>query len=321
MCLTLLLPTSAVALERSGPGDNPRLERRVLNMAHSGGELEAPMNTMYAFKRADRLGADVLELDVQSSRDGRLIVIHDATVNATTNGRGKVANKTIRQLRRLDAAYWFVPGKGTVSGLKPRSYPLRGARNGRQRVRGYVRSDFRIPTLGEVFKAFPDTPINIEIKGTSDDDVASYLRTGKLLARFLNRRPRTDVIVASFKDEVLADFHGRAPHVGLAAGQQALMGYFLTGEALPEGTVALQVPVEYSGIPVVTRDFVQRAQRDGYAVHVWFSGSAPDTSRTYRQMINACVDGLMPARPRMLERILDERGIERPGEPGVDPCA
>ena len=78
--------------------------------------------------------------------------------------------------------------------------------------------------------------------------------------------------------------------------------------------MALQVPVEYSGIRVLTPEFVARAHADGYAVHVWFSGSAPDDATTYNAMIDACVDGLMPARPTLLERILDRRDIA-PGQP------
>ena len=69
---------------------NPWLEQRVLNMAHSGGEHEAPMNTMYAFQRAVALGSDMLELDVQSTADGQVVVIHDATVDETTDGTGRV---------------------------------------------------------------------------------------------------------------------------------------------------------------------------------------------------------------------------------------
>jgi glycerophosphoryl diester phosphodiesterase len=55
-------------------------------------------------------------------------------------------------------------------------------------------------------------------------------------------------------------------------------------------------------------------------VHIWFSGSAPDDETTYNLMIDRCADGLMPAYPTLLERILDERGIVRPGQPGIDPC-
>ena len=127
--------------------------------------------------------------------------------------------------------------------------------------------------------------------------------------------------MTSFNDAALADFHRRSPQTGLAPGQQGITAYFLYGTRPIEGTVALQVPVENSGIRILTPEFVARAHRDGYAVHVWFSGTAPDDAATYNAMIDACVDGLMPARPTLLERILDERGIERPGRPGVHPCA
>lgn len=299
---------------------NPWLDMRVMNMAHSGGEHEAPMNTLYAFKRADRLGADMLELDVQSTKDGRLVVIHNSTIDDTTGGTGYVKDKTLRQLKRYDAAYWFVPGRSTVHGLDRSAYPLRGARNGQVRVSGYSFWDFTIPTLDEVFKAFPDTPINIEIKGTNDNDLDSFLRTGRLLADFLNRSGRTDVIVASFKDEALTDFHQRAPQIGLSPGMNSLINYYLFGTKPMEGTVALQVPVTYSGIRVLT-DLVLKAQADGYAVHAWFSGSAPDTAASYNDVIDTCVDGLMPAKPTVLEEVLTSRGIERPARPGIDPCA
>jgi glycerophosphoryl diester phosphodiesterase len=310
-------PAAGAAVE-----PNPWLEQRVLNMAHSGGEREAPTNTMYAFERAVERGADMIELDVQSTRDRRLVVLHDATVDETTDGSGKVEAMTLRRVRRLDAAYWFVPRRGTTHDAADRRYRFRGVRTGdRPAPEGYQRSDFAVPTLAQVFRRFPGVPINIEIKGTKDSDTASYLRTGRLLAELVNESGRSDVVVTSFNDAAVADFHARSPQTALAPGMQELMTYFLGGARPIEGTVALQVPVEYSGIPVVTREFVARAHADGYAVHVWFSGTAPDDGATYNAMIDACVDGLMPARPTLLERILDRRGIERPGVPGVDPCA
>ena len=142
-------------------------------------------------------------------------------------------------------------------------------------------------------------PINIEIKGTADDDAASFLRTGRLLAKMLNKVGRTDVIVTSFNDAALVDFHALAPQIGLAPGRDALTAYFLAGTRPMEGTVALQVPVTFSGIPVMSKEFVAKAHADGYAVHVWFSGSAPDTAKTYNAMIDMCADGLMPARPTL----------------------
>lgn len=270
-----LAPTVAAEMPQ-----NPWLEQRVLNMAHSDGEDEAPMNTMYAFRRAVALGSDMLELDVQSTVDGQVVVIHNATLDETTSGTGRLVDATPDEVKELDAVHWFVPGRSAVHGFDPAAYPLREARFGRPKVEGFKPKDFMVPTLREVPKAFPTTPMNIEIKGTNDADTASFTRTGTLPAELLNKNGRTDLIVGSFNDTALADFHARA-----------------------------------------TRHFVERAHRHGYAVHVWFSGSAPDDAATYYAIIDTCADGIMPAEPTLLESIPDERGIERPGQPGVGPCA
>src|SRR5215217_4283067 len=74
-------------------------KRAPLNIAHQGGEDEFPSNTLYAFRKAVAAGADMLELDIGVTKDGKV------------NGHGTVASKTLRQIKRLDAAYWFAPGK------------------------------------------------------------------------------------------------------------------------------------------------------------------------------------------------------------------
>ena len=102
--LALLLPATAHAQS------NPWLKERVLNIAHQGGEDEFPSNTLYAFKRAVRAGADMLELDVGVTRDGKVVVSHDTTLDRTTNGHGTIASHTLRQVKRLDGAYWFAKG-------------------------------------------------------------------------------------------------------------------------------------------------------------------------------------------------------------------
>jgi glycerophosphoryl diester phosphodiesterase len=110
--------------------DNPWLERRVLNIAHQGGEIEAPSNTLFALKTAKEKGADVLELDVHMSADGEIVVIHDATVDRTTNGEGRVDSMTVEQLKDLDAAHWFVPDCGTCHGKDDAAYAYRGLATG-----------------------------------------------------------------------------------------------------------------------------------------------------------------------------------------------
>jgi glycerophosphoryl diester phosphodiesterase len=301
---------------------NPWLQRRFLNMAHAGGESEAPMNTMYAFKRAVALGADMIELDVESTADDQLVVIHNASVDQTTNGAGLVRDMTFGQVRALDAAYNFVPGRSAVPGLPPESYPLRGVRTHDQKPpEGYKAADFAIPSLREVLREFPDVPINIEIKGTSDTDVASFLHNATLLAKLLKKTDRTDIIVTSFNDVTVAAFHQLLPRIPLAPGSSGLIAYFLAGVRPIDGTVALQIPVRFSGVLVATPEFISRAHSDGYAVHVWFSGSAPEDEAAYNALIDACADGVMAAWPTLLEQILDERHIARPGTPGVDACS
>ena len=313
VALAPLTPVHAADSSTPTP-TNPWLKMRVMDMAHAGGEIEAPTDTMYAFKRAVKLGADMLELDVQSTKDNRLVVMHNATVDGTTNGTGYISDLTLKQAQKLDDAYWFVPGVGADHDAKPKQYTLRGIRTGQKPVpKGYKRSDFALSTLAQVFKQFPHTPINIEIKGTSDSDLASYERTGTLLANFLNKSGRTDVIVVSFNDDVTAAFHQLAPQIGTAPGTVGVTKYFLSGVKPPEGTVALQVPVEQGGLRVVTPEFVKKAHADGYAVHVWFDpGNGADDKKTYEQMIDAGVDGLMDGRPTLLEKIFRQRKTPAP---------
>jgi glycerophosphoryl diester phosphodiesterase len=315
--VALLIPAGAAA------GGNPWPERRVIHMAHQGGEWEAPSNTMFALRRALDRGVDMLELDVHSTADGKLVVIHDATVDRTTNGSGRVVDMTLRRLRRLDAAYNFVRGRNAVPDQPPEAYPFRGVRTGdRKPPKGYRKRDFRIPTLAEVFRRFPDVPINIEIKGNADSDFESFRRNAELLAAFLNARPERaeEVIVVSFNDAAVQRFHELAPEFGTAPGLATVASYFTTG--VPPGPEydAIQIPVQFEGIPVATRDFVARAHADGYAVHV-FPDHDEENEELYRRLLEICVDGLMTAYPTRFERYLRRANVIGPGrEDGSDPC-
>lgn len=275
------------------------------------------MNTMYAFGRALDVGSDMLEIDVQLTADGDLAVIHDATVDDSTDKAGPVAEYSMDELRAMDAAHWFVPGRSTVHDDPDAEYPLRGARHGDVDVEGHDPEDFGVPSLSDVLEEFPDTPVNIEIKGSGTPQ--SYLDAAEELGAQLESTEREDVIVGSFSDEALARFHELVPEVDMSAGQDAMIAYYLSDRPLPEGVVALQVPITYSGLRVVSREFVDRAHEDGYAVHAWFSGSAPDDAESYAEVIDTCVDALMPSRPSVLEEVFAEKGTERPSPGGTPP--
>jgi len=104
--LTLFLVTLGVI---SKPAlDHPyysNLPNRPLVIAHQGGDGLWPGETMYAYKHAAELGADVLEMDIHITRDDLLVLMHDETVDRTTNGSGEIGNMTMEELKTLDAGY------------------------------------------------------------------------------------------------------------------------------------------------------------------------------------------------------------------------
>jgi len=321
--LLLALPATAHA------ATNPWLADRFLNFAHQGGEDELPSNTMYALKTSLRVGADALELDVGYTKDDQLVVIHDNTVDRTTNGTGSVNDLTLAQVQALDGAYWFVPGRNAVHGLDPSAYPLRGIRTGdKPPPKGFTADDFRIPSLAEVLRAFPDTPINIEIKGRDGSDDAVYFHGADLLAAQLNAARRTDVIVASFNQKAIDRFHAAAPQIGVAPGIDGMASFLLANGSPGAGVVAFQIPITFefggSTLTVTSPDTVMRAHEAGYAVHVWLSDDI-ESRATYERLLDMCVDGIMAAQPAALERLLAERHVVRPkaggsGWTGWDPC-
>jgi glycerophosphoryl diester phosphodiesterase len=287
---------------------------RPLNIAHQGGEDEFPSNTMYAFRKALRAGADMLELDIGVTRDGKVVVMHDTTVGGKTNGHGTIASKTLRQIRRLDAAYWFAPGASDhySHDLARRAYRFRGVATGRRDPpKGFRRSDFRVPTLAQVLKAFPRTPINIEIKGrTPLETDAEYVKNAEALARLLKDTKRRNLIVVSFHQAAVDRFHELVPKIALAPGMGGATNWLLVGGSPGPGVVAFQLPITFTTgdttIPVTTAQNVARAHSEGYAWQNWFSNEDRDAPATWRSLIDMCVDGTMTSRPVAYEKVLKQ---------------
>lgn len=294
---------------------NPWLDRRVLNIAHQGGEIEAPSDTMFAFKTATAKGANVLEMDVHATADGEIVVLHDNTVDRTTGGTGRVDALTLDQIRALDAAHWFVPGCGTCTGRPDADYTYRGFATGQRPIPPelgqFQPSDFRIPTLREVLRTFPDKLLNIEIKATSPDTTPYEATLAALLDEFGRD---TDTIVASFNDSAIDRFKQHNSTVSTSPGIGDVVAFwlatrgFLPGIPLP-GHHALQVPTEYLGMQIVSASFVRKAHNHGLAVHVW----TIDDRAQMEAMVDAGVDGIMTNRPTLLEQVLREKGVKYPG--------
>jgi glycerophosphoryl diester phosphodiesterase len=283
-----------------------------LNIAHQGGEDEFPSNTMYAFKRALRAGADMLELDIGVTKDNKVIVMHDTTVDGKTNGHGTVSSKMLRQMRKLDAAYWFAPRAANHYSheLAKRAYRFRGIATGRRRApKGFTRADFRVPTLAQVLRAFPRTPINVEIKGrTPAEATEEYVQNAEVLASLLKGTSHRKLIVVSFQQAAVDRFHELVPKIDVAPGIDGAASYLLGGGSPGDGVVVFQVPITFqfggSLLDVTTAGNVARAHRDGYAWQNWFSDDDRDAPATWRKLIDMRVDGTMTSRPVAYERVL-----------------
>lgn len=153
-----------------------------LVFAHRGGSGENPESTLAAFVAAARDPAVALELDVRASRDGHIVVIHDATVDRTTGGTGQVNQLTLVELQALDAGFCATPGRGSGTARRrdcdptpdPQRFPFRGLGH-------------RIPTLAEVLAQVPrETLIGIEVKAPGfEAPLAAQLRASGRLSRLI----------------------------------------------------------------------------------------------------------------------------------------
>ncbi|MGH8982091.1 MAG: glycerophosphodiester phosphodiesterase, partial [Acidimicrobiales bacterium] len=238
-----------------------------------------------------------IELDVHATADGELVVSHDATVDRTTNGSGAIAAMTLRQLRALDNAYWFIPGADVTPDRPSGDYPYRG--------RAPAERDFGVATLREVLERFPGIVLNLDIKQTAPA-VVSYEATLAALLDEYGRRD--DVIVASFHDVALERFAAVAPHLPISAGTTETTEFWRAvheGHGLPElAAAAFQVPDRMGDLVVVDALFVSAAHDAGIAVHVWTVNDAA----AMHHLVDLGVDGIITDLPSTLQHVLATRG-------------
>lgn len=273
-------------LPRSRPG-HPYLAGAPIFAAHRGGAALAPENTLEAFRQAVEVwGADMLEMDVRLTADGEVVVIHDETVDRTTDNSGPVAGFTMDRLSQLDAGARFLDLEGRPA------YRGRGV---------------RVPRFTEVLEAFPRTRLNVEAKCRQ---VA---------------RPLADLVTAHGASHrvLLAAEHeaNRRPARGYrgpwGASRSQLRPFWVLHRtplsALYTPAVdVLQVPASHRGRPVVTARFLREAHARNLPVHVW----VVDDPSEMRRLLALGVDGLQTDRPDLLARVLHEE-TGRPLPPGL----
>lgn len=261
-------------LQSYGPsGGRPEALRR-LCFAHRGGASLWPENTLVAFRAALDLGVTHLESDLRQTRDGHLVLFHDARVERTTNGTGYVHEHTLAELQALDAGYRFYQSGG---------YPYRG--------RG-----LRVPTLEEALDLLPTAHFNLELKGRS---LALGARLWQLISR---RQIQERLLVAAANDVSVQRFRELSRgEVATSAGSRECLRFVCAAHTgtwrwLTPEYDALQLPLRLGRLPVVTRRSIRAAHELGVQVHVW----TIDDPETMSALWQHGVDGIMTDRPDLL---------------------
>jgi len=259
-----------------GPGSPIRV------IGHRGAAAFAPENTLPSFAHALEVGADAVELDLHMSTDGELMVIHDATLDRTTDGSGPVEGRTREELQRFDAGHGFTPDRGAT-------HPFRG-------------QGLRIPTLSEVLEAVGDLPVVAEIKS---------LQAGRAMGRWLRKTSKRErILVGGFNREEV-DPAGREAR-WRCAYQDELRSFVLAGKIGLEGLFApkvvdaAMVPEKRGPIRIVSRRWVGQAHAHDIGVFVWTVNHPDDM----RRLFDWGVDGLVSDAPGRVRRVLDERAAE-----------
>ncbi len=277
-----------VAVVRPPVADAPlfaELDRPLL-IAHQGGEGLRPGNTLDAFLHAWDLGAPMSEMDLHTSADDVLVLIHDDTVDATTEGTGLIREMTVAELQSLDAGYRWSPDGGG-------SFPYRGA-------------GITVATLDEVLDALPDSYFNLELKQLEPSVASATCRVVR------ERGLETRTLVASFSTRALRQFRRECPEVATSAGAWEARAFLVLHHlrltrAWTPPFEAIQLPPTSRGLRLLTPRLLRSAAERNLEVHAW---TINDTEEI-RELLELGVDGIVTDFPdRMLEVVAERSSPE-----------
>lgn len=249
---------------------------------HRGAAGVAPENTLPSFALAAALGASYLELDVHATEDGVVVVLHDATLDRTSDGTGRVCEQTWAEISALDAGYRY-----TNDG---RSYPYRG-------------QGARVPSLESVLRAFPNCCFNVEIKQETPSIIGTVLdvlrRTDTVDRTLLAAEHHTIMEQIRVEAGALVATSMSAMEVAQFIGRLATNDW--QGCEMPAR--AAQIPTAYEGTELVTKESIAALHRFGCEVHVW---TVNDTAEIER-LLDLGVDGIMSDLPGLITQAVSRR--------------
>ena len=242
----------------------------VLVVGHRGFSGVAPENTVASFKKAMEIGVDMIELDVHLSKDGQVVVIHDDTLNRTTNGKRKVGSYTLNELKQLDAGSWF---SSEFSGEK-------------------------IPTLREVLELTRGcTTLNIELKKGDSGPYTIVDLADRALEEVEKAAMLNQVLFASFDPLAIERIREKNPRLPVA------LIYSKSWNSPQEITGGRPIPVLSCRGTILTQTNASKARQQGIKVLVW----TVNTEGHMEQFVNMGVDGIITDHPDRLINILKKR--------------
>jgi glycerophosphoryl diester phosphodiesterase len=258
-------------------------------IAHRGASGEQPENTLVAFRAAAEAGASYFELDVHMTRDGVIVVSHDAELSRTCGLDAAIRDLTLAELKRADAGWRFSASTATSAAApvtaSDGAFPFRG--------RG-----IEVPALAEVFAAFPERRYIIEVKQSTPSLVDALL---DVIERAGMRRR---VFIASEEQAPIDEMRALAPALPTGFPYHEIAGFMVSlapgAEPYHPRGDALQIPPEYESWRLVTPESVAAAHRLGVEVHVWTVNDAAEM----RAMLELGVDGIITDYPARLLALL-----------------
>jgi len=255
-------------------------------IAHRGASGEHPENTLVAFRAAAEAGAPYFELDVHMTRDGVVVVSHDADLSRTCGLDAAIRDLTFAELKQADAGWGFTTAATAATAAAGDSaFPFRG--------RG-----IEVPALAEVFAAFPERRYVIEVKQSTPSLAAA------LLDVIEGAGMRSRVLVAGEEQAPIDELRALAPKLPTGFPYPEIVGFMASlapgAEPYRPRGDALQIPPEYQSWRLVTAESVAAAHRMGAEVHVWTVNDAAEM----RAMLEPGVDGIIPDYPARLLALL-----------------
>ena len=254
-------------------------EGQVLNISHRGAMGLAPENTILAFRKAVDSGSDILELDIRATSDSALVLLHDSTVDRTTDGNGEISKLKLKQVKELNAGFNWTHDDSLT-------FPYRAL-------------NLSIPTLEEFLMNFRDTRLNIEIK---QHDLFVAIELCDILVR---NNIESSVVVASFSSDIIEEFRRNCPEILTSPGMDEIkllygLNYIGMDKFYHPKSDIYQLPEYFKETHVLTKRLIESLKRKNIPIFVW---TVNDTSEM-RRFIELGVDGIISDFPERLSKVL-----------------